>query len=387
MENFEVINPTRIVFGANQLSRLPELLKENNCKKLLLVYGGGSIKTNGLYDNIKNVLTGFNVIEFGGVEANPEYLTLMKAVNVGRSENVDFILAIGGGSVIDGVKFISGAIPFEGDPWRVLLREPGHVFTKAIPFGTVLTIPATGSEVNSGAVISRSELKEKRTMGGPLFFPVFSFCDPTVMKSLPKRQLVNGIVDAFMHTLEQYITFPSDNLLQEREAEGILSTLIEIKDVVNNPDDYKLASNLMWCANHALNGNLRCGVATDWTTHMIGHELTALYGIDHARTLAIIAPRLYEHCIEDKKEKLIQYGIRVWNLSGDNESIAKEAIKKTELFFQELGIKTRISEYTDDTQELPSLIKERFIERSWNGLGERQNITPVDVEIIVKSAI
>jgi NADP-dependent alcohol dehydrogenase len=283
---------------------------------------------------------------------------------------------------------MSGAIYYKGDCWDVLDRKEGCVFEKAVPFGTVLTLPATGSEANSGAVISRDELKEKRTMGGPLFFPVFSFCDPSVVATLPKKQIANGIVDAFMHTLEQYLTYPTDNLLQERQAEAILQTLIEIgPGVIEHPNNYKLASNLMWCATHALNGNLRCGVPTDWTTHMIGHELTAMYGIDHARTLAIIAPRLYENQFESKKEKLVQYGKRVWNLVGTNEEIAREAIVKTETFFHSLGIHTKISEYSSDTDHIAEIIKTRFVERNWLAMGERQAITPTDVESIVLHAI
>jgi len=386
MENFEVINPTRIIFGKNQLGRLKELLNANQAKKVLITYGGGSIKKTGLLDQILAELESFEVIEFGGIEPNPEFTTLMKAVELARTEKIDFILAVGGGSVIDGTKFISGAIGYKGDPWDVLTKKDSCVFTSATPFGTVLTLPATGSEANSGAVISRHELKVKVTMGGPLFFPVFSFCNPTLVATLPKRQLANGIVDAFMHTLEQYVTYPMDNLLQEREAEGILSTLIEIKDVVNHPEDYRLAANLMHCATHALNGNLRCGVITDWTTHMIGHELTALYGIDHACTLAIIAPRLYENRFEDKKEKLTQYGKRVWNLSGSDEEIAKMAIVKTEEFFQNLGVKTRLSEYTNDYQDAPKQIRTTFEDRGWNAMGERQSLTPEMVEAIVTAS-
>ena len=385
MENFEVINPTRIVFGKNQLGRLSELLNAQNANKILITFGGGSIKNTGLLEQILTELKSFDVIQFGGIEPNPEFSTLMKAVELARNEKVDFILAVGGGSVIDGTKFISGAIGYPNDPWDVLIRKQGCVFTSAIPFGTVLTLPATGSEANSGAVISRHELGAKVTMGGPLFFPVFSFCDPTQVATLPKRQLANGIIDAYMHTLEQYLTYPMNNLLQEREAEGILSTLIEIKDVVNHPEDYRLASNLMHCATHALNGNLRCGVITDWTTHMIGHELTALYGIDHACTLAIIAPRLYENRFEDKKEKLTQYGKRVWNLSGSDKEIAKLAIVKTEEFFQSLGVKTKLSEYTSDYQKAPNTIRSIFESRNWNTMGERQSITPEQVELIVES--
>ena len=386
MENFEVINPTRILFGKNQLSRLPELLKSYEVQKVMLVYGGGSVSRIGLLDKIKSELLDFEVVMFGGVEANPDYSTLMKAVHLAKEENIDFILAIGGGSVIDGVKFLSGAINYDGDPWDVLANKKECKFTSTVPFGTVLTLPATGSEANSGAVISRREFNEKRTMGGPLFFPKFSFCDPTVVASIPKRQLANGIVDAFMHTLEQYITYPSNNLLQEREAEGILSTLIEISNVVDHPDDYKLASNLMHCATHALNGNLRCGVVTDWTTHMIGHELTALFGIDHARSLAIIAPRLWECKFIEKQDKLTQYGKRVWNLSGDNVTIAKAAIAKTESFFKSLGLKTRLSEHTDEYEGCEKIIRDIFEERNWTAMGERKSIDLNDIESIIKAS-
>lgn len=389
MQNFEIINPTRIVFGKDQLERLPQLINEFSKKKrILLVYGGGSIKSTGLLNKILLHLKEFEVVEFGGIEANPQFSTLMKGVELAKEKGIDFILAVGGGSVIDGVKFMSGAFHYKGDPWDVLLRKEGCSFTNAIPFGTILTLPATGSEANSGAVISRVELKEKRTMGGPLFFPKFSFCDPTVVATLPKRQIANGIVDAFMHTLEQYLTYPTNNLLQERQAEAILQTLIEIgPEIIEHSNNYKLASNLMWCATHALNGNLRCGVPTDWATHMIGHELTAIYGIDHARTLAIIAPRLYQNQFENKKEKLVQYGKRVWDLEGTTDQIAHTAIQRTEEFFNSLGIHTKILEYSSDTEHIAEIIKTRFIERGWTAMGERQAITPEDVEEIVLKSI
>ena len=386
MENFEVINPTRILFGKNQLFRLPELLRSFEVQKIMIVYGGGSVKQLGLLDKLLNELKGFDVFEFGGVEANPEYTTLMDGVALARKHEIDFFLAVGGGSVIDGVKFMSGALFYEGEPWDVLDKKEGCMFEKALPFGTVLTLPATGSEANSGAVISRRDLKQKRGMGGPLFFPKFSFCNPELVATLPKRQIANGIIDAYTHTLEQYLTFPSDNVLQERQAESILKTLIDIRGVIENPSDYKLASNLMWCATQALNGNLRCGVISDWATHIIGHELTALYGIDHAQSLAIIAPRLYEHQFEHKQEKLIQYGKRVWNLHGTDQTIAKLAIEKTEEFFQSLGVKTRISEYTSDYEGADSAIMNVFLERGWVAIGERQAIRPEDVKSIVKSA-
>ena len=383
MNNFEYYNPTKIIFGKDSYDQIPKQIQEVTAgKKIMITYGGGSIKKNGVYDAVIKSLEGFDVTEFGGIEANPEYDTLMKAVEQIKANPVDFVLAIGGGSVIDGTKFIISAAKYEGNPWDVLAKKEGCKFEYGIPFGTVLTLPATGSEMNSGAVISNSSLKEKRTMGGVQGFPKFSFLDPTVVKTLPKRQIVNGIIDAYMHTLEQYLTYPSENLLQERIAEGILSTLIEIgPDVVENPADYKAASNLMWCATMALNGTLRAGVAYDWATHMIGHELTALHGVDHARSLAIIAPNLYRFKFENKKEKLIQYGQRIFGLEG---SCGEEAINRTVIFFESLGVKTKLSDYTDDYKSTPNTIKERFEERGWEGLGERRDITPSDAEKIVE---
>lgn len=389
MTNFEHYNPTRIIFGKDQLSKLPHQIEQySSVKKILIAYGGGSIIKNGLLDRIKNELAGFEITEFGGIEANPQYTTLMKGVELAKEKGIDFILAVGGGSVIDGVKFMTGAFHYDGNTWDVLDRKEGCVFEKALPFGTVLTLPATGSEANSGAVISRDEIKEKRTMGGPMFFPRFSFCDPSVVSTLPERQIANGIIDSYMHTLEQYLTFSVGNYLQERQAEAILSTLIEIAPkVLKDPSDYTSAANLMWCATHALNGNLRCGVPTDWCTHMIGHELTALYGIDHARTLAIIGPRLLENQFVNKFEMLVQYGKRVWKIDGSDESIAREAIARTESFFQSLNVPTRISQYTNDTDHLSRIIKDRFVDRGWAKMGERSAITPEDVESIVLNAI
>lgn len=389
MNNFEIMTPTTLVFGKDQLPRIAQLLQSQAVdKKVIVLYGGGSIEKSGFLDQLKAELSDLELHFFKGIEANPEYTTLMKAVDYIREHRIGYMLAVGGGSVIDGAKFISGAVNYAGDPWDVLNQVPGSVFTSAVPFGCILTIPATGSESNSGAVISRSEFKEKRTMGGPLFFPKFALLDPTFVATLPKRQIANGVIDAYTHTMEQYLTFKGENLLQERYAEGILSTLIEIGEkVLENPADYDLAANLMWCANQALNGVLRCGVTTDWATHMIGHELTALHGIDHAQSLAIIAPRLYEVKFESKKAKLAQYGKRVWNLEGSDDQIARKAIAKTEEFFHKLSVKTRISEYTSDYHETAKIIHDRFVQRGWLGLGENKDLTPKEAEYIVNQAI
>ena len=383
MNNFELYNPTNLIFGKGQIAKLKDLVPAN--ARVMLAYGGGSIFKNGIYDQVKTALSAFEIVEFGGIEPNPRYETLLKAIDIVKSQNIDFILAVGGGSVIDGVKFISAAVKFEGNPLdilhkRLLIKDTAAV----IPFGTVLTIPATGSEMNSGAVITINATQEKLSFGGSALFPVFSICDPTVIHSLPQRQIQNGVVDAYTHVLEQYLTYPHDGYLQDRIAEGILLTLVEIgPKVVENPTDYALASNFMWCCTMALNGLLNKGVPTDWATHMIGHELTALYGIDHARTLAVIGPQLYSVMFDTKKEKLAQYGKRIFNLSGTTGEIAEQAIVRTTEFFHTMGVDTRLSQYTEDYEQTADFIADRFTKRGWKALGERQNITPERVREIV----
>lgn len=385
MLNFELYNPTQYVFGKDQTQKLATLVPQN--AKVLLAYGGGSIFKNGVYNQVKSALSDFEVVEFGGIEPNPRFETLMKAVAIIREQNINFILAVGGGSVIDGVKFISGAVNYEGDPIAILKNRVLFTdVTKVVPFGTVLTLPATGSEMNSGAVVTIEATQEKLTLGGSALFPKFSICDPSVIASLPKRQIQNGVVDAFTHVMEQYLTYPHDALLQDRLAESILQTLIEIgPDVAENPTDYRLASNYMWCATMALNGLIQKGVPSDWATHMIGHELTALYEIDHARTLAIIGPNLYRVMFDSKKEKLAQYGKRVWNIEGNNEDeIAQQAIDKTVAFFHTMGMKTKLSENTENYQQTADFIVNRFEERGWKALGEKQNVTIDKVKAIVE---
>ncbi len=385
MLNFELYNPVNYVFGKGQIAKLTDLVPTNT--KILLAYGGGSIFKNGVYEQVKAALPNHDIVEFGGIEPNPRFETLMKAVEIIRAEKIGFILAVGGGSVIDGVKFISAAVNFEGDEAdilkkRILFKD----VAKVIPFGTVLTLPATGSEMNSGAVVTIEATQEKLTLGGSALFPVFSIVDPTVITSLPKRQLQNGVVDAFTHVMEQYLTYTHDALLQDRISESILQTLIEIgPDVVENPSDYKLASNFVWSATMALNGLIQKGVPSDWATHMIGHELTALYEIDHARTLAIIGPNLYRVMFDTKKDKLAQYGQRVWNIQGNStEEIAEKAIEKTVEFFHKMGMKTKISENAENIEKTADFIVNRFEERGWKAMGEKQNITLEKVRAIVE---
>ena len=390
MLNFELYNPVNYIFGKDQIQKLTELVPKN--AKILLAYGGGSIFKNGVHEQVTTALKDFNITEFGGIEPNPHFETLMKAVEIVREQKIDFILAVGGGSVIDGVKFISAAVHFDGDAAdilrkRILFKEGSNV----VSFGTVLTLPATGSEMNSGGVVTIAATQEKLTLGGSALFPKFSIVDPTVITSLPKRQLQNGVVDAFTHTMEQYLTYPHDALLQDRFAESILQTLIEVgPNVVENPSDYKLASNFVWCATMALNGLIQKGVPSDWATHMIGHELTALYNIDHARTLAIIGPNLYKVMFETKKEKLAQYGERVWNIRANPEAenqvdeVALKAIEKTIEFFHKMGMVTKLSEVVANHLGTADFIVNRFEERGWKALGEKQNITPEKVREIVE---
>ncbi len=385
MLNFELYNPTHYIFGTGQIEKLPIHVPKN--AKILLVYGGGSIFKNGIYDQVKSSLTAYEIIEFGGVEPNPRFETLMKAVDVIKKEKINFILAVGGGSVIDGVKFISGAVNYEGDAVEILKKKILFKdISKVIPFGVVLTLPATGSEMNSGAVVTIEATQEKLTLGGSALFPKFSICDPSVIASLPKRQIQNGVVDAYTHVLEQYVTYTHDALLQDRISEGILQTLVEIgPKVVEDPTNYKLASNFMWCCTMALNGLIQKGVPSDWATHMIGHELTALYEIDHARTLAIIAPNLYKAMFETKKEKLAQYGERIFNITGNTiEEKAEKAIAKTIEFLHNMGMQTKLSDYTSDYQKSADFIVTRFEERKWIALGEKQNITLEKVKEIVE---
>ncbi|MDI9865438.1 iron-containing alcohol dehydrogenase [Flectobacillus sp. DC10W] len=382
MLNFELQNPTKILFGKGQIANIAKEIPAN--ARVLMTYGGGSIKTNGVYEQVIEALKGHEVVEFSGIEPNPTYETLMKAVEIIRTQKLDYVLAVGGGSVIDGTKFIVAAVDFEGEPWDILAKSIRT--TQAMPFGTVLTLPATGSEMNSGAVVTRVATQEKLSMGGPGLFPKFSVLDPEVIKSIPVRQLRNGIVDAYTHVLEQYMTYPANAWLQDRFAESILQTLIEVAPkILADPSNYEAAANFMWSCTMALNGLIQKGVPTDWATHMIGHELTALYNIDHAMTLAIIFPNLYRNRFDNKKEKLAQYGERVWNITeGTTEEKANAAIERTVAWLHELGVKTRLSEYTSDYAHTGEFIEKRFNERGWKGLGERRDITPTIVKEIVE---
>lgn len=372
MQNFEFRNPVKILFGRGQIARVDAEIPRG--ARILMTYGGGSIRQNGVYDQVKAALAGRDLREFGGIEPNPCYETLMRAVQLVRSESVDFLLAVGGGSVIDGSKFIAAASVFPGEPWDMLTK--GARVERAVPLGCVLTLSATGSEMNTFAVISRRETGEKIAFGSPHMYPRFSILDPESTFSLPPRQVANGVVDAFAHVLEQYLTYPAAAALQDRMAEAILLALIDCGPrTLAEPAGYDARADLMWCATMALNGLIACGVPQDWTTHMIGHELTALYGLDHGQTLAAVFPATMAARRADKREKLLQYAARVWGITGpDPERAIDAAIERTRCFFESLGVRTRLSDYGVPA-EAAAVVAGRFAARQAM-LGERQNIGP-----------
>jgi NADP-dependent alcohol dehydrogenase len=372
MLNFTFSNKTRIHFGEQQIKQVTQEIPLG--ARVLMTYGGGSIKKNGVYDQVIVALTGHTVFEFSGIEPNPSYETSMKAVALVKQENIDYILAVGGGSVIDASKFIAAASHFNGEPWDILIK--GAAVESAIKLGVVLTLPATGSESNGGSVITKLATKDKLPFMSAHVLPQFAVLDPSVMDSLPARQLSNGVVDAFIHTTEQYLTYDVDAKIQDRFAEGILLTLIEEgPKLFSDEKTNAVNANVMWSATQALNGLIGSGVPQDWATHMIGHELTASFGLDHAQTLAIVLPRLMWEMRKSKEGKLLQYAERVWGITaGDVETRIKKVIKKTEAFFHAVQMKTRLSDYKLDEQSIDVIIHQ--LERhGMVSLGEKQLVT------------
>ncbi|MBP1616488.1 MAG: iron-containing alcohol dehydrogenase [Bacteroidetes bacterium] len=373
MENFEFSNPVKILFGKGQIANLKNEIPDES--RILLIYGGGSIKANGVYDQVKEALAGLFVIDFSGIEPNPHYETCLQAVNIIHSQNINFILAVGGGSVIDATKFISAAACYKGaDSWDILEKHAS--IAEAVPFGTVLTLPATGSEMNSGAVITRASDKNKLAFASEKVYPKFSILDPSVTFSLPAKQIGNGVVDTFVHVVEQYVTYPANALIQDYFAESVLKTLLlEGPKALQAPYDYDVRANLMWASTWALNGWIGIGVPNDWATHGIGHELTAFYGLDHGQTLAIVLPGVLRVLKEQKAEKIIRLGEQVFgiynNLSHDER--IEYTIQAIESFFEEMGVKTHLSDYGLGADAVEA-IYERLKSRGWK-LGEKRNIT------------
>lgn len=384
MYNFEYQNPVKIIFGKGEIAKVGRNIPEG--AKILLTYGGGSIFKNGVYDQVKASVKDFEVLEFGGIEPNPHFETLMKAVEIVKSEKITFLLSVGGGSVLDGTKFIAAAACYtKSDPWHILSRKA--TVREAIPIGAVLTLPATGSEMNGNSVVTRVETTEKLAFASPLVMPKFSVLDPEVIFSLPDRQVANGIVDAFVHVIEQYLTFPVDSPIQDRFSESILKTLIEEgPKVLANRTDYDAAANFMWSATMALNGLIGVGVPQDWATHMIGHELTAYHGIDHAQTLAIVLPGVMHIKRNEKKAKILQLGERVFGVTtGTVEERIDTTIRKTVEFFESVGIPTRLPDYNVPTETIDTIC-ERFTKRGYK-IGEKAEIGPAEIRLILEDRV
>lgn len=384
MNNFEFYNPVRIVFGKGTIAKLTDLIPKN--AKIMITYGGGSIKHNGVYDQVLQALNGFDYVEFGGIEPNPKYETLMKALELAKQEQVTFFLPVGGGSVIDGTKLLAAAMCISEEPWGIL---QGKIkVEKAIPLACVLTLPATGTEMNGNSVISRESTQEKLSFSSPHVMPVFSILDPETCFTLPDAQIANGIVDAFIHVMEQYLTFSVNTPLQDRWAEGIIKTLLEEgPKVMKNKTDYEAMANFMWCATMALNGIISRGAVEDWSTHIIGHELTALHGIDHARTLAIVLPGNMNVRRVVKGDKIVQFGERVFGITeGSKNERIDATIQKTVAFFESLGVPTRLGAYSISKASCDT-IAERLAQRGLSAFGEKGDITPqMVVDILMDRA-
>jgi len=385
MNKFNFYNPVQVVFGKDRLSELDKYIPKE--AKVLVLYGGGSVKKYGTLEKVITALGERTVGEFGGIEPNPKYETLLKAVALVKAEGYDFLLAVGGGSVIDGTKFVSLASAFEGDAHMLLTDYKRHKEIKEVlPLGTVVTLPATGSEMNSGGVVSFNG--GKFPFNNPKIFPKVSFIDPALTMTLPKTQVANGIIDAFIHTTEQYLTYPVEGRFQDRTSEGIMRTLIEVgPTTLENPEDYDARANLVWCATMALNGLISAGVPQDWGSHMIGHELTALFGIDHGKSLAIVAPALWMVLKEQKKEKLVQFAERVWDIrEGTDDEKAIEAIEKTRTFFESLGVKTHLRDYDVAESDIDKII-EALTAHGMVKLSESKKVTPEVSREILKCAL
>ncbi|MBN1787213.1 MAG: iron-containing alcohol dehydrogenase [Sedimentisphaerales bacterium] len=385
MENFTYCNPTKIIFGKNTIAQLDELIEPE--AKILFLYGFGSIKKNGVYQQAMKALKNRKVIEFANIEPNPTYETCIKAIELGRKEKIDFILAVGGGSVLDASKFIAAGIKYKDDDLWQIVTSRGSVVTSAIPIGTVLTLPATGSEMNRWSVMSKSSTKEKLSFGSEHTYPKFSILDPETTYSLDKKQIRNGIVDTFVHAVEQYATIDLNTPLQDRYAISILQTLVELApSLMSDKKDYDAYASFMWTATQAQNGLLGCGVRLDWSTHGIGHELTAFFGLAHAETLAIVLPALWKYELDNKCKKLAKIARQVFNVTeGDEKQQANTAIMKTSAFFNSIQMPTTLAHYNIKKADIQQVV-DRFAERG-SSIGENQDIDAKAVEKILKMCL
>ena len=385
MENFIFQNPVKLIMGKGMIARLAKEIPSD--KRIMITFGGGSVKKNGVYDQVKEALKNHFTVEFWGIEPNPAIETLRKAIALGKEEKVDYLLAVGGGSVVDGTKFIAGAALYDGDPLEMVYTRAAKV-KAALPLGCILTLPATGSEMNGNAVVTRWETKDKMGMFSELMRPAFSILDPETTYSLPARQVGNGVVDAMVHILEQYMTYPVNGKVQDYYAESLLKILMEDgPQALTDPVNYDVRANIMWAATQALNGTLSLGMPGDWSIHAIGHQITALYGLDHAQTLAIVLPAVWSYKKAQKKAKLLQYADHVLGIKEANDDqCATLAIEKTRSFFESMGVSTRFSAYALDATAIPAIV-EKLRQHGRLKLGEHGDITPDDVAQLLQLAL
>ena len=369
MRNFVFQNPTKLIFGKGMIERLPREIPADS--RLMVTFGGGSVKSNGVYDQVKKALEGREYVEFWGIEPNPKIETLREAVKQCKEHKIDYILSVGGGSVLDGTKLIAAGVHYDGDPWDLVLN--GKLIGEVVPFASVMTLPATASEMNKNAVISNEATKEK--FGMEVDYPRFSILDPETTFSLPKYQIAAGIADTFIHVMEQYMTTTGQSRLMDRWSEGILQTLVEVAPKALADDkDYDTMADYMLSATMALNGFTAMGVTQDWATHQIGHEITAMHGITHGHTLAIVFPGMLKVLREQKKSKILQYGERVWGIKeGSDEQKVDKTIDTTEKFFRSLGLQTRLSEMNVPDETIAEV--ERRFNQYGTAFGEGRNVT------------
>lgn len=381
MYNFTFCNPVKLIFGRGTIAQLAKEIPLD--KKIMITFGGGSVRRNGVYEQVTKALAAHNYVEFWGIEPNPKIETLRKAIEKCREEKIDFLLAVGGGSVLDGTKLIAAAVNYPGDAWELVLKG-GH-FESVLPFAAVMTLPATGSEMNNGAVISSIETAEK--LAFYTHYPQFSILDPETTYSLPQYQIACGIADTFVHVIEQYLTETGVSPLMDRWAEGIMQTLVEVAPKVRaDQHNYDNMSTYMLSATMALNGFIAMGVKQDWATHMIGHELTALHGLTHGHTLVIVLPALMDVMREQKGDKILQFGERVFGIrEADRNTGIDRTIRATEEFFRSLGLTTHLSEEKIGRETIDEIAR-RFEQRGTK-LGEKQNITGEVARRILERAL
>lgn len=387
MQNFAFYNPTRLIFGKGQIEQLKtEVPKYGN--KVLLVYGGGSIKRNGLYDQVMTIMheLGAQVWELGGVEPNPRISTVRKGVDICKKNNVDFILAVGGGSVIDCTKAIAAGAKYEGDAWDLVIKKA--FATEALPFGTILTLAATGSEMNAGSVITNWETQEKYGWGSLVTFPAFSILDPVNTFTVPRNQTIYGIVDIMSHVLEQYFHQGTNTELQDRYCESLLKTVIETAPkLVDDLENYEYRETILYCGTMALNGILSMGVRGDWATHNIEHAVSAVYDIPHGGGLAILFPNWMEHVLDENVDRFKQFAVRVFDVKADGKSdreIALEGIEALRSFWTFIGAPARLADYEIDDTQLEVMADKTVVNGSF---GNFKKLTKEDVLAIYRASL